>query len=299
MNQNEFGALVRALREDHLDEDAHKWTRKKLSEEMSKYPGVVLNVEAIGKIERGERSYITPQELVALSNALQLTTVESQEFFYASTGTDNILSRAHDNQPSEQILKKLTGDLQGSHIPFFICDQFNDIVAANQAIIRLVQFTPEKIREAAEHPIGFNTLRIVFDPAIDYKNLIGQEVWEPLALFEIQWFRGDTLRYRNHPYFKYLLKHLLKFNEFRWRWREVYWAQEDWYGHYQVYSYDHPQGGKIRYGATHSRVLTPAGSLTKIMYIPHSQQTSAYFESIMQNSGENIQLFPTWPNKKM
>ncbi len=53
MNKKEFGTLLRAVREDHLDEYAHKWTRKKLSKEMGKYPGVVLDANVIGKIELG------------------------------------------------------------------------------------------------------------------------------------------------------------------------------------------------------------------------------------------------------
>lgn len=297
MNKKEFGALVRALREDHLDQNANKWTRKKLSEAMSSYPGIVLDDEAIGKIERGQRKNITSQELVAFANALQLTSVEREAFFQASLGTDDIFEKNFGGQTPDQILKKLVKSLQGTRVPFFICDQFNDIVAANRAIVDLLQFTPELIQEAVHHPIGLNALRIVFDPELGFRKLVSGELWNQLAFFEIQWFRGDTLQYRNSPYFKYLLKYLLKYREFRWRWREVYWEQEDWYGHYQMYCYAHPKAGDICYGAIHSRALTPVGPLVTIMYIPHTVETSIYFESLMQNGGANIQLFPTWPDK--
>lgn len=298
MNKKDFGALIRALREDHLDEYAHQWTRKTLSREMEKHQGVVLNEDTIGKIELGLRRNITPQELVSFANALQLTTIERQEFFHASIGTDAILATGKDTQLLDEILKKHINSLQGTGVPFFICDQYNDIVAANQAVIQLLNFTPEKIQEAIQHPIGFNIMRIVFDSSSGFQNLISNEIWDDLAFFEIQWFRGDTLQYRNAPYFKYLLNHLLQLREFRWRWREVYWEQDDWYGRYRKYNYIHPEGGAICYGAIHSRALTPIGPLITIMYIPHTLQTSTYFDMLMENGGGDIQLFPTWPKKQ-
>ncbi len=204
-----------------------------------------------------------------------------------------------DTQFLDSILKKLINSLQGTRVPFFICDQYNDIVAANQAVIQLLNFTPEKIQESTQHPIGFNIMRVVFDSSSGFKDLIRKEVWNDFAFFEIQWFRGDTLQYRNTPYFKYLLKHLLQLREFRWRWREVYWEQDDWYGRYRKYNYVHSQGGDMDYGAIHLRVLTPVGPLITVMYIPHTLQTSTYFDLLMENGGGDIQLFPTWPRKIM
>lgn len=299
MDKKEFGELVRALREDHLDENLHTWTREKLSEETGQGDNLPLKVDVIGKIERGERQYLAPEELVSLADALKLTTMERQAFFDASTGIERY-EIGRKQTPPEAALQKLLVDLRDIRLPFFIVDAYADAIAMNTMLLSFLNLPQSVVEQASKHPIGFNILRIIFDPDIGYRELVGRKVWDEIATYNILLFRGTTIPYRSTPYFKHLINHLRKMGNFRWRWEEIYWQEGDYTGGGLKYSFNHPDWGQVNYLAVESRVLTTVGTLTLVVYTPTDVHTSQAFAQLAAVPGNlDQQKLANWPQKSV
>ncbi len=297
MDKKEFGNLVRALREDHLDENLHTWTRERLSTETGQGGNQKLKVDVIGKIERGERQNLAPNELVSLADALKLTTMERQGFFDASTGIDRY-QIGRSQTPPESVLQKLLVDIHDIRLPFFIVDAYADAIAMNTMLLSFLNLPQSIVEKAYEHPIGFNILRIIFDPDIGYQELVGRKIWEAVATYNILLFRGNTILYRSTPYCKHLISHLRKMGNFRWRWEEIYWQEEDYTGGGLKYSFNHPDWGPVNYLAVESRILTSVGSLTLVIYTPTDAHTSQAFVELATVPGNLAQqILATWPQK--
>ena len=62
MRRSEFGKLIAALRQEHLDEYGKPWTQQVLGQKTG------LGKITIGKIERGQRGYIEEDTLCGLSD---------------------------------------------------------------------------------------------------------------------------------------------------------------------------------------------------------------------------------------
>ena len=297
MDKKEFGKLVRALREDHLDENLHTWTRERLSAETGQGGRQKLKVDVIGKIERGERQYLSPNELVSLADALKLTTMERQGFFDASTGI-NRYQIGRSQTPPESVLQKLLADIHDIRLPFFIVDAYANAIAMNNMLLVFLKLPQSVVENAYEHPIGFNILRIIFDPGMGYQELIGRKTWEEIATYNILLFRGNTILYRSTPYFKYLISQLRKMGNFRWRWEEIYWQEDDYTGGGLKYSFNHPDWGAVNFLAVESRVMTSAGSLTLVIYTPTDAKTGHVFEELAEITGNlEQQRLAAWPQK--
>ena len=254
-------------------------------------------MDVIGKIERGERQYLSPNELVSLADALKLTTMERQGFFDASTGI-NRYQIGRSQTPPESILQKLLADIHDIRLPFFIVDAYADAIAMNTMLLSFLNLPQAMVEKAYKHPIGFNILRIIFDPDIGYQELVGRKIWEAVATYNILLFRGNTILYRSTPYFKHLISHLRKMGNFRWRWEEIYWQEEDYTGGGLKYSFNHPEWGPVNYLAVESRILTSVGSLTLVIYMPTDAHTSQAFAELAAVPGNLVQqILATWPQK--
>lgn len=293
MNRKEFGQLVKALRQDHLDENLRIWGRDELSEETRK-AGYHLTPEAIGKIERGERQGLSPEELLVLADALRLTSVERMKFFNASTGIENARLRRRDNSLG-QSLDDILRDYSGTLLPLFISDAYNDVVVANTPLIAFLNISQKTIEDAFKHPIGFNILRVVFDESTGFKHIVGEEAWEETVIHNIRYFRGSSLLYRTTPYFKHLITNLRRIGGFRYRWEEIYWDREDFNGGSFKYAYKHALYGDVAYMATQSEYFTSQGELFTYTYVPTDLKTLELFKDIAQSSGTDFHRLAPWP----
>src|SRR5512145_426690 len=140
MNRQEFGELVAALRQDM------GWTQFQLSE----YSDVDHAV--ISQIERGVKKFFEPELLFCLANAFQLTTLERREFILAASGLDEKQSV---RQPAAGVatdvfnvrklldrMIRLTAEIR---LPAFLCDVYNDVVAANHMMLAFYDVPPSLI----------------------------------------------------------------------------------------------------------------------------------------------------------
>jgi hypothetical protein len=96
----------------------------------------VFNAYVISSIERGRRN-LDPETVVALADALELTTSERREFFLASSGVGNEVNTRPENDP-EIVLSQLMNKIGEVNLPAFVGDCYYDMVAVNAAMIMLM-----------------------------------------------------------------------------------------------------------------------------------------------------------------
>lgn len=134
MNHKDFGQLVAALRREHryLDKDSKVrfWSQERLAEVAN------LSEDTIIKIEGGRKRNLSPDILLKLAQALNLTTEERVEFFMAANDLDDRqIIRCPDNP--HDTLQHLVQTLQQTYLPAFIIDTYCDVLAVNEAVLMI------------------------------------------------------------------------------------------------------------------------------------------------------------------
>jgi hypothetical protein len=292
MNRKEFGQLVAALRVEHTDEIADRpWTQTMLAEASN------LTESIVGNIERGDKVNLEPNLLVALADALQLTSRERKEFFAAAVGIeDKYVARETDPESTLRELVQWMGHIQ---LPALIIDSYCDLIAANSAVLYLLDVPKPLLDSAASTPAGFNIMRLVFAPESNFRDLIGTHHWSTYSSKNVKFFRAVSLRYRSSEHFAHLLSELRKFPEFKRIWRDIYFERDDYYIDSEQLQYDHPKFGPLSYFSASSMALTSRGELHLINYIPASPRTVEIFADIVREVGTETHSFASWPHKTM
>lgn len=289
MNRKEFGNLVKALREEHFEFvenksgelSYRKWSQPLLAEKAS------LKLKTVQSIEQGKLVVIDAKTLTKLANALELTTMERKEFFFASLGLDD---SAYSQMTSKLELSKVLRTVGNIHLPAFISDGYGDIVAANMCIIHFLNISPEfierSLRERAKDPAAVNIMRIICSPESGYHSLVGPN-WKILAVRNTHFFRRITLRHRSTERFKAIWRSLMKDRNFQKFWvlasdKEEHSNDSD----LQIYSHTHSLSNKaIQYIASVNHIITDQGEYHLSTYIPASEQTNTIFSQVVTESG--------------
>ncbi len=275
MNRKDFGELVAALRQDL------NLTQFQLAENSG------LDNAVISQIERGVKKYFEPELLFQLANAFQLTTLERREFLLATSGLDQ---KEMVRQPSAAMstdvfnvrkaldkMVELTGQVR---LPAFLADVYGDVIAANNIILLFFKVPPKYVEEASQTPGGYNTSRVNFGKdLVARSNVIDN--WDRYALNSMRTFRENSLRYRAHPYFKYLMKIFRNRNEyplFERYWKMVSSAEQDKEASIDYFSYRHNEVGLIKYISSAIISITSFGELFLTEYLPLDENTSQVFE---------------------
>lgn len=296
MNRKDFGELIAALRQDL------GWTQFELAE----YSG--QDVAVISQIERGVKKFFESDLLFRLANAFQLTTLERREFILAASGLEE---KQIVRQPSEgmatdvfdakKILErmiKLTGEIR---IPAFICDVFSDVVASNCMMIAFYDVPQEMMRSAVKIPGGFNTTRLNFGRDMLARTQV-MDHWDQYALNSMRTFRENSLRYRAHPYFKYLMKLFrdpAEFPFFDRYWKLVSSMEQDRDVTIDHMQYRHNKFGSLSYIASTSAVVTSFGNLFLIQNLPLDEYTEEMFTQLKLKAGLGVVRFASWPEKPL
>jgi len=296
MNRKDFGTLVSALRQDL------GWTQFQLAEYGE------LDLASIGLIERGKKRHLDPELLVKLASAFQLTTLERKEFLFAATGIgDEDLVRqpraglSTDAVSAEKVLAKMIDLLERLSVPAFLDDIYSDVVAANLIALAFMQVPAEMMANAADIPGGHNTMRLIFGKEMAVRShIVGN--WDQYARTGMWTFRQGSLRYRAHPYFRYLLKAFrnpVEYPLFDRYWRMVSSVEMDHEADYQEFSYEHDTMGHLDYIASFITSLTTYGELVLVQYQPVSDHTKAIFDRMLAENGHGVLRLAPWPDKKM
>lgn len=295
MNRKEFGQLLATLRQDM------GWTQFQFAE--------VADVDEaiISQIERGVKKYFDAELLFKLANALQLTTLERREFFLAASGLDKkqIVRQASAHVKTDvfdvrKVLERMV-DLTGEiRLPAFLGDVFGDVLAANRMMLAFYDIPPEMFENASQIPGGYNTARINFGRALVGRNHTADN-WEQYALNSMHAFRVNSLRYRAHPYFKYLMKAFrnpVEYPFFDRFWKMVSSTEQDREANVDYFSYTHPVFGRLNYVASTITAVTSIGELFLIQNVPLNEHTDRVFDQL-KSAGTGAVRFSPWPEKPM
>lgn len=296
MNRKDFGELVSALRIDL------GWTQSELAE----YSG--LDIAVISQIERGVKKFFEPELLICLANTFQLTTLERREFIYAASGLNEKQSvrqpatgMATDVFNARKILDRLvclTGEIR---FPAFLCDVYNDVVAANNIMLTLYAVPASIIETAAKIPGGYNTARLNFGRD-SLARVHVTDNWESYALQSMRSFRENSLQYRAKPYFKYLMKAFrnpVEYPFFDRFWKLVSVADEDKEVSLDKFSYVHNEFGLLTYITSTTTAVTSFGNLSLIQNLPLDEHTEDVFHQLKIKAGLGVVRFAPWPDKPM
>ncbi len=296
MNRKDFGELVSTLR---LDLGCTQF-------QLSEYAGV--DVAVISQIERGVKKYFEPELLFSLANALQLTTLERNEFLLAASGLEEaqILRQPTAGMAPEafnvkKILERmvsLTGEIM---LPAFMVDCYSDVLAANHMMAAFYNVPPALIEDIEKIPGGYNTTRLNFGKDFGWRKQI-TENWDAYALNSMRAFRETTLRYRATPYFKYLIKafhNRVEYPLFDRYWKMVSSIEQDKDMNLDHFHYDHYEFGPLSYIASVTTAVTSFGNLYLVQNLPLDTHTDEVFNQLKVKAGQGVIRLAPWPEKPM
>ncbi len=284
----EFGKIVRALRQNNIDENGNTLSRERLSE------SIHLTPHQLGRLERGDRKYLESETLDLLANAFNLTAFERNEFYLAALGILDEMN--HEQEKPDEKFDELVHILEKLIAPAFIIDAYADMVAANSSLFKLLMITPEMLDYAKTIPAGFNILNFIYSPLSGFKEMIGPK-WREYAKVEILLFRRSSLRYRHTYYFDHILKTLLKEKDFSIDWYTSHIRQEQYDATYVHYEYLHPCYGSLSYLITETVVNSRSGNLYLVVYNPMDEPTAAVFHSLIKPEERSAKKLAGWPEK--
>jgi len=309
MIQEEFGTLLKELRLEHLEKPGKPWTQPvmadKLSEELMKQDeglrGIqrqdITDFKVISNIERGVRK-LKPRELLAYAEALKLTSGERIEFFLGSCGIDST-SLVQGKDPKEIRNRLLQRKVE---MPAYILDQYCDVVAGNEVVVKLLDLTDELSFERMKKKyscFAYNMLQYVFSPeAVDhFQDWMGRSNWEKWAYQNMMMFRSSTLRYRTTTYYKELFDCLWQHPIFRQYWTSAYHIDKDYFIDDEEIVMNTSNGYVLSFFSSDTTAVTTAGELHYCVYIPTTLKTREHFMRLVdENSTIMIPMAP-WPEK--
>lgn len=291
MQRAVFGRLVQELRKEHHDEQGRLWTQEFLSQKTG------LPKRTIERLEEGSLKHVDSKILISLADALELTSMERKEFFFAAMGM-NSQQLASFKSDHLKIFDTLAQRLQAIHLPAFVNDVFGDVVLANMAIIRLLAI-PDSWRTQTENSLTKDNInRSLFLPESSFRPLLGDQ-WAHIAQLNMQFFRGISLRYRLHPHFQQLLQELLRYPAFKRYWEQAPLGENDLSPDSIPYAYQNPTFGPLAYLANISTSATRMGELYMTVYLPMDQATRQVFDGIAAEHGNQVVRGALWPKDEM
>jgi hypothetical protein len=315
MNHAEFGKLLSALRKEKKDEDDLQLTQAKLGEitkikeydaKTKKFIETSLGELVIGKIERGELSNLDPQYLLAIAKALNLTSRERKEFFYAAITLDveqasrNTIFSKETEEASKKIYKELLQMMEKLQLPAFIIDSYADVLAGNEMLLKLLEVPEAMFLNMYFVPAGKNMLRVLFDDASNHSKLIG-DAFPDYSMKVLRFIRAISLRYRASDYWQNnIFKGAKKFKLFQKYWNNLPYEEDDHYIDSTLFKYVHPKAeyGLLMYFYTTVQAVTEHGELYFLTYIPADPHTADVFNQLYKKYGSRIVKISDWPDKK-
>lgn len=290
MDRKEFGKLIAALREEHIEFSPRGigvWTQAKLAKEAN------LPEKAISQIEQGRKMNLDAQTMTQLARALKLTASEQVELFGAAAevGADPQYLLREQAAHALHTLLKLIGDIR---LPAFICDHYTNVLAGNTLALAVLHVPEAMIQAAPTLASGFNLLRVVFALESPFRQLMGEQ-WTERAEASLHYFRTTTLRYRHTERFHAILAELSALPNFRDLWFATQNYGEDFLPTWTTYTYIHPHLGQVSFIAHISTTLTDQGALYLTTYLPCTKETAETFETFIRRHGLGVRRFAQWP----
>jgi len=292
MNRKAFGQLIASLRQEL------GWTQFQLAEYAD------LDENTLSNIERGVKKHLEPELLLALANALNLTSLERREFFLASCGLDpDEIFRQPDGlnatKPfdAQAFINQQIEALSQIYAPCYIANPYGDLIAINRICAELVQIDLSEAQVMAAHKKGkLNSLHLIYG-MISIQESFGDQLNE-FILGLLQNIRAVSLRYRTTPYFTALMTEFLSPKKYPLF--ERYWRKSTTFGIDKIktsdsFTLEHKKYGRMCFITSPTSVLTPHGELFVNSYTATDQKTARDFIEIANLVGTEMVQIATWP----
>lgn len=295
MNRIDFGKIVASLRQDL------GLTQTELAERAD------VAFPIVSQIERGVKRNFNAELLVALADALELSTFERRQFMLAAIGVEphnmvrpNLTHSTSETANAKKELDKIQAVVEQLRVPAFVVDPFYDFVMVNRILLKLFGVDDSLLASLAETPLAFNSINITFGKILFTRQILNSN-WEQYAFNTMRGFRELSLRYRAHPYFEYMLSVYRNSDDypfFERFWKMVSSVEEDKEANWDFLEYEHKKFGHLKYMAESVIFITVYGELYVILYQPLTEKTQEVFSSLAAEAGAEVVRLAPWPEKK-
>ncbi len=292
MDITQSGDLVKAMRREVWRQRGERWTQAELARRANATPKIISN------LERGQKARIEPELLLGLANAFELTTRERAVFFECANG----LRRQDLPRPGQQpeaVLANLLKTLKQYHLPAFILDDYDNVVAVNSPIRHLFSgIIPLLLEDAPELPGGYNVLRFVFSDTSHFASSIVRNKARYLQQ-SVYFFRFITLPYRATRFYQDMMTCFFadpSMEAFRRTYDQTFTQKRDFFFEDNFVTLQMPDHPPLQFfSPPQEAVHTPFGSLYLVAYLPADMSTLRYFLHL--NEVEPLDPIPLapWP----
>lgn len=290
MDRKEFGRLIAALREEHIDFSARGvsvWTQAKLAQVAN------LPEKTIAQLEQGRKMNLDSYTLTQIARALRLTAGEQVRFFSAAAEVDTEPHQALQNRAEEtwRNVLRLIGEIR---LPAYLLDPYVNVLASNSLALTLLNVPEAMVETATAKASGFNLMRYVFAPESPLKRLLGAD-WQGRITSNVLYFRESSLKYRHTRRFKTILAELSTYPSFRESWFDTQSFAEELTQEWTHYEYHHPEYGGVNFIAHIQTTPTSQGTLHLTTLLPCTKATTEAYEEIIRRQGLSVRCFIDWP----
>src|SRR5579885_3172481 len=198
-----FGQEVKSQRKQQ------GWSQKDLADNVSD-----LSVRRLGKIERGQKPFVTHHIVTQLANAFGLEGLAREEFFGRAglnegDQTEEYLSPQDDAAEIDEFYR-------GIALPAYIHDAFLTLRSVNSSMMAFLGIHLEDYQQEIFAPSGPNALRNLFQIRFEAQtNWTKDKAWRQHTEMLVYRFRVLTRRYADSQRYLDLLDDLKKLHEFK------------------------------------------------------------------------------------
>jgi hypothetical protein len=260
MNRQQFGMIIKNLREERIDLEDKKWSMgylAKLSDSTKK---------KIEKIEYGEKKKLKDDELVQLADAFQLSPMERKEFYLAALEVDdqNLTNNYPDAQDIfEMLLIPLMNEIS---LPSIVINHFYDIVAVNSLFASLYNLDITQELENLKLNKKIPNIMNYLCTNKSFMSVVGEMALREFLEINIMHFRTATFRYRYMERYLELLSELKKSKNFEIIWNELLYFPKTHVYNAATLGFDHKLFGELKFLTKETVFLTNKHELYLITY---------------------------------
>lgn len=290
MDRKEFGKLIAALREEHIDFSARGvsvWTQAKLAQAAN------LPEKTIAQLEQGRKMNLDAYTLTQIARALKLTAGEQVRLFSAAAEVDTEPHQSLQNR-AEGTWRNILRMMGEIRLPAYLFDPYVNVLASNSLALTLLNVPEAMLATATTKVSGFNLMRYVFAPESPLRRLLGAD-WQKRITSNVIDFRASTLKYRHTRRFKIILAELSTYPSFRETWFDTQIFGEELIQEWTHYEYIHPEYGEVNFISHIHTTPTSRGTLHLTTLLPRTKATTDAYEEIIRRQGMSVRCFIDWP----
>lgn len=264
-NNNEFGLLLKALREQygwrHADvareADIHFKNRKGIEADFAN--------SRLNALENGKKINLNIDEIHALADAFLLTPLEKKEFFLLAMRS-NSHTLLGDERNHIEVFNDLQNLLAEIRQPAYVCDAYGDVVLGNLLVAEFLGISMDYINKGRDNPEYYNMLYVIASKESGYSKLFDAHTWQLTLARNIQFIKRISLQHRHKDSFQECLSRLFKTTPLI----ETYWKKSPnpdvQYSNVERYRHLNSHYGTLEYVATVSPKVTQCGELYLTIY---------------------------------